>query len=451
MTGGFSAVGIAALRNVAIAHDVDIVRLLPIPDREMIAVRLARTDTLVVGSVLVALVTPVAEAAMVVTGRGVILGAAAVVAGTVVAARVTGRLLAVVLFRAILRVPDLARGPVLLGTSLLSPILGAGAVLVVGATVVAGDGSSATTAVLVGAGHLLTAWLLWVALALLVTASCALATWFLLGEVDLGAARSRLSTGPRWRDNRPFSGRLARVVAEKDLRVLLRRGPAAWDAAGGLLGALPGLATISVGLSVLPAQQGSASYWAVLVSSSVALCGFVAIAGESLADLSSMDTDGPIRQVLRVRPAQFARLVATRAARHATAVQLLGMVCVLTIAVGTGLPPAALLGLTAVVVLLSVTDAACLTVGSARYPALLRPTAGQPELEPQVRLITSVGSLCAASVGGAAVLLFGAVPLPAGGFGYALAAVGAAGLTVAARPLARRVASTAYLRWEATT
>lgn len=225
---------------------------------------------------------------------------------------------------------------------------------------------------------------------------------------------------------------------------MVRRGPVLWEAFSTAADLLPALAALGVASAVvveaLPAGQAGDVALTVLVAMS--LCGYLAVVGDSVAPLSSVDSDGPVLEVLRADPQAFAAYLEARAARHTGLTYLLacvGLACIAVGGAGTVAPPA-LLGLAVLCAMVCLADAVALVTATARYRAVYRPSVGLPEIEPQVQAVTAAALAASATAGGIVLLALALVPLPGGVAGGLLAAAAVPATGLLAVALARHAA-----------
>jgi hypothetical protein len=451
-----TATSVAGGRRVVAAPDVDLIQRLPAGTSSVFVARLPLRDALPLAAVLAVLLVPVSAGFAVVYGRpSTAARALLLLVAMFVAARCLGYAGSAASLRLLLRMPARLRGPFMLASGVAYPVAVAAVVVGVGSSVVSGmpagwlDGTTPPAAH--AAGLDLVRDLLFdpVAFPAAVGACVLLAAAgvLLLARVSaplvLTDARDALAEGVPARLGRPFPAGVGAAMTDKDLRLLLRRGPAMWDFLVGSVDLLPGVAMVAVAASALRPSSAPGGEFVVPVAAAVLVAGFMAIADDNLAVLANTDADGPVLEVLKARPQVFARFLAARARRHAvvTYTTALAAVVLLGMAAGENLPPWSLLGLVVLAASVALVDAVALVVGTALFPAVYRPTVGLVEPEPQVRAVTLVALTVGATAGTPSLLLLGFVPFPAGAVGNLVVAVVAAvlvgGVGAAAGALAR--------------
>jgi hypothetical protein len=327
------------------------------------------------------------------------------VVGLLLFARCLGALLSVAVLRILLMLPKEATGPCVLLGALATPALTTGALVGLTAPVAtaldrsSGPASFVSEAldafplnslvdvVLRAAAASTAAWL--VACLVVVVAAARLA------PARPALVQRHFASGIRYRMGRPLRSRGVLALLDKDVRVLVRRGPSAWQLISDVTMIIPLVGGLALATRALdPGSAASAQFGRalVLMAGVTGLVVVVGIASEALVTLTSVDADGPVVRVLQVQRRLFDRYLALRAVVHS------GMLCVAVLAVvliagpAAGWTPAmqaarAAAGLAAVAV-----ETVVVVAGSAGRPAFFRPAAGVPALEPSVRLAGGLGS-----------------------------------------------------------
>ncbi|MCM3662340.1 hypothetical protein M3148_15275 [Georgenia satyanarayanai] len=208
---------------------------------------------------------------------------------------------------------------------------------------------------------------------------------------NLHRVRSRLSGGHRWRTTRPFPLTPARATADKDLRLLLRRGLPAWQLLDDVLTLLPVLVGVGLAGQVVAATSADPflGHLATLANAGLVVV-ILGMASEALTPLLTSDADGPTLRLLRWHPAAYRGYLAAKSAVAATILAVVGIACAGLVHTVAPWPGAALGAMAVVAVVAAVGEAVCVVVGSAHRPALFRKDLGIADLEPSVRLASGV-------------------------------------------------------------
>lgn len=452
--------------------DVDLIQRLPVATSSVFVARLLLAQAVPSGAFFLTVVVPVIAAFIVVTGAVVITLQVMMLGLVMVAtARCVGRAACLGWLRLLLRTPARWRGPIQLALAVGNPLLVALLIVVLARRVVSGvpgDWFRKSEAVrgtgggdprwgrsLEAASSVLAhpAWTALAVLGLLCLAGLGVVLLCRLSEpVVLTEARTALNAGYPWRLNRPFSAKVARAVTDKDLRLLVRRGPAVWSFLAGTVGLLPGIALIGVAASSLPSLTpgiGAAGQETVgVLSLAVPLTGFMAVASDSLSALANTDAEGPVLDVIKARRPIFLRFLAVRATRQARLTFSLALASIGLIAIGAAgaLSPRSVLALAVLSAAVALLDAVAVVVTSALFPAVVRPTIGLAAPEPQVRAATGISMFAACTIAGPLALFGPMLPFPSGLPGAALVAALATGLLLAVGPIAGRLAGVTYDR-----
>ncbi|PRH79646.1 heme ABC exporter ATP-binding protein CcmA [Streptomyces solincola] len=411
---GFS---MQAVRNSMLVPDAALLCQLPLAPVQIAAARL------------------LAPAAVFAAGTSLVLGGAvtagAVLAGAlpapaaldvvlwgtagVVGASVVARSCAMVLYRLALLAPPTWNG-------LLIPLLGTGRSLLLAAAGIAGFSRSfrpddALAAVGPGRGGST----LPVALAsggLLVAAAitAAIALWA-VRRLDPYTAQLRMATPGTWRIRRPLPRTQRSAILAKDARVLMRRGPQVWELLAGAAVVVPAATACVVAVKALGPSAGMGPFAQAMVTIITAsmLGTVLAILGEVLAPVASMDSEGPAGDLLRTVPGALDRLRAVRAGGYTLASTAVGTVLLIIAQLLLGLPASAVVGLAPAVLSFAAVEAAVLVVTSGNHPAPLRPDVMLPRPEPQVRAATMTATAVMVSITGPIAAAIGFVA-PDSGF-----------------------------------
>lgn len=359
--------------------------------------------------------------------------------------------------RLVLRLPARVIAPAVVSFDAASRVAVAGLLVVVAPAVVDASRSAsvggAVTALLghpVAHGVLAVArgTALWVgvAVALLCLAlACAVAA--VAAPPEPLQTQRRLTEGVRWRLNVPFADATARASADKDGRLLVRRGLPAWQTTEGLLGALPfvvGLALVGQ-MVVAPGPDPSGHTGLLtLLANACAVVAVLGITSDSLLPFLTLDTDGPAVRVLKGARETFRRYLGARAAAGGTALALVTMTYVLLVEAVAPWPGASIIGVALMAGVAVAAEAVVVVAGSAHRPALFRPAVGIPELEPSVRLTSGVVLVGVIALTGPVVLLFARAPGPPGPIAVLLVLA----VVLLPVPLARALAGTVHDRLE---
>lgn len=343
------------------------------------------------------------------------------------------------LFAVLLRLPPVLIGPAMFGVGLLLPLgLTAVAVLVAPTLIAAGQDAAelaawpaevlaqpyvqATLAMVSGPGGLV---LTGAVTVLVVAGSVAVVRAAL--PADLHLIRGRLSGGHRWRTTRPFPATASAATADKDLRLLLRRGLPAWQIVDDVLTLLPTLVGIGLAGQVVAATSDDAflGYLATLANAGLVVV-IMGMASEALTPVLTSDADGPTLRLLRWHPTAYRSYLAAKSGVAAVLLAVIGLVSTGLVHAVAPWPNAALGAMALVVAVAAVSEAICVVVGSAHRPALFRKDLGIADLEPSVRLASGLVTAAVVTVTTPFVLLAsawaGTVPVVLSGVAVVLAA-----------------------------
>ncbi|MFY1677726.1 hypothetical protein [Streptomyces sp. WMMC905] len=399
VVAGFS---IQAVRGSMLVPDAVLLRQLPLTAAEIATARLlAPAALLAAGTSLV--LGGAGTAGAVLTGAlptttavGVLLwGTCGVVASAVVA-----RSCAMVLFWLALLAPPAWSGPLIPFLSAGRSLLSAAACILVFSrwsqphTVLSAVGSTAGTStppLAATAGGLLAGATVAVVLALVA-----------LSRLDPHTAQLRMTTPGTWRVHRPLPGNPEAAIRAKDVRVLVRRGPQAWELLAGATVVVPVTTACVVIFKVLGPSAGTGPFTqAVVTAITASMLGTVlGILGEVLAPVISMDSEGQARDLLRTVPGALERLGAVRAGAYTLVVTAVGAVLLIVVQLLLRMPASAVIGLAPAVLACAAVEATVLVVASGNHPAPLRPEVMLPEPEPQVRAATMLTTGVMVSVAG---------------------------------------------------
>lgn len=313
------------------------------------------------------------------------------------------------LFSLILRLPPVLVGPGLFGVGLLAPLALTVLAVLVASTLVtaardAGGLGGLPSAIMaeplvrpvLGALDDPRGLALCAATAVLALAAPVLVARAVLPD-DLYRIRARLSGGHRWRTVRPFPAHPPAATADKDLRLLLRRGIPAWQVLDDVLTLLPTLVGVGLAGEVISAtsEDPFLGHLATLANAGLVVV-IMGMASEALTPVLTSDSDGPTLRLLRWHPTAYRRYLAAKSGVAAVILAVIGLVSLGLVHTVAPWPNAALGAMGLTVVLAAVAEAICVVVGSAHRPALFRKDLGIADLEPSVRLAS--GLLTAAVV-----------------------------------------------------
>lgn len=219
-------------------------------------------------------------------------------------------------------------------------------------------------------------------------------------NTDVRQTQQRLKTGLRLRTRVTFSHLLPVASADKDARLLTRRGLPAWDTLDGLVTAIPVILALSTVLvtaglvGLVPDDPRTAGYIGapqiLALMTTCLILGVLLFVSDSLTAFLSLDTDGPVQKLLRGHGTAFADFLASRSSVGALVLASVGTLGVVAVHWVMPWPGLAVVAVLVVVCLASAVEALVVCVGTALRPALFRPEVGLPPIEPSVRLISGV-------------------------------------------------------------
>lgn len=415
------------LRGIVVDPALEQMVRLPCNTTTIVTTRLIAHELPLLVAVLVFIFVPFAIALFVMTGIAPALRYLVVATTSFVLATSFALIAAAPLFRALVRLPLQFRAILLLSQSIVLPVLSAVLVVLVGGEVI----SSAATGALFaedGAGDRLREFVFGNSSLAVVGAGTILAGALVpllmktaIKDVDLIGARDRLAEGIAVRRNKRFSARTSMAMCDRDIRLLARRGPESWDFIGSLAELLPAISLVAIAWSSIP-QLDSTSDVVIGVAATGLIYGYFAIASETLTLFGNVDADGPVTSVLRAQPSLFNRLLDARAVRQSLLLfgTCLMAILVFSVAGGDAVPGWLIICLVAQCGLLCLVESVVLVSATARFGAIIRPTTGAPEPEPQVRMLCTMATMISTALASPLLILARVLPVPDGAAGALL-------------------------------